>query len=108
MATRQIPRKVQAEVKEFIERIKKDDLEIMGVYVYGSYAKGTAGKWSDIDVAIISPSFSNIYDATQYLWSKRPSDEGLTIEPIGFDPTTFNESLSPLIGEIKNTGIKFQ
>jgi predicted nucleotidyltransferase len=28
------------------------------VYLFGSHARGIAGRWSDIDVAIISPDFA--------------------------------------------------
>ncbi len=106
MAGKKIPAKIQNEIKDYIDTLKKANLIIKEVYLYGSYAKGNQTQWSDIDLCVISPSFTNIYDATQYLWQKRKKDEGLTIEPVGFDPETFENSYSPLVGEIKNTGVK--
>jgi len=44
-------------IQRFLSNIKKDK-QIYKVYIYGSYAKGIAGKWSDIDLAIVSPDFS--------------------------------------------------
>lgn len=106
MGTRTIPNKVRKEINIYINALKADKIKISGVYLYGSYAKGKQNKWSDIDLCVISQGFKDVYDATQYLWAKRQKDEDLTIEPIGFDPQTFESSYSPLVGEIKKTGLK--
>jgi predicted nucleotidyltransferase len=106
MYTRKISNKVQSEINNYIEALQNDRITISDVYLYGSYAKGTSNKWSDIDLCIVSPDFEDTYVATQYLWKKRLKDFDLTIEPIAFTPQDFNSSYSPLVGEIKKTGIK--
>ena len=57
MAQKRIPEKVKKEVEEYIEALRAEDLPIQAVYLFGSYAKGTAHQWSDIDLCIISPKF---------------------------------------------------
>jgi len=105
MAKKRIPADVMKEINNYIQVLKKNKLPIDKVYLYGSYAKGTPHKWSDIDLCVISPKFKNSWTATQFLWQKRIKDEGLTIEPIGFNPTDFKDKFSPLVTEIKKTGI---
>ncbi|MEK7161329.1 MAG: nucleotidyltransferase domain-containing protein [Patescibacteria group bacterium] len=95
-----------SEVKEYKKILKADNLPITGVYVFGSYAKGSARKGSDIDVAVISPKFKNSWSALGYLYSKLPYGLGWTIEPVGFSPKEFNNKYSSLIYEIKTHGVK--
>ena len=42
---------------ELCNRIK-DHYELDEILLFGSYAKGTANEWSDVDVAVISPSLN--------------------------------------------------
>lgn len=105
MARTRIPKKVAKAIQEYIEVLQKDQITIDQVWLFGSYAKGTQNQWSDIDVCIVSPEFRNPLKATQYLWSKRPHDIGLTIEPIGFTKKDFQQP-SSLTAEIKQTGIQ--
>lgn len=103
--TKKIPKSVIKEITDYINLLQKDNLPIERVVLFGSYAKGTQHTWSDIDLCIISPKFRNSWKATQYLWSKRTNDTGLTIEPVGFSPLDYKNE-SSLIAEIKRTGIQ--
>ncbi|OGQ44561.1 MAG: hypothetical protein A3H42_06190 [Deltaproteobacteria bacterium RIFCSPLOWO2_02_FULL_46_8] len=85
--------------------LHKDRLPIQKVYLFGSYARGNPHRWSDIDLCVVSPRFTDPWKATQYLWSKRTTDRGRTIEPVGFSPKDFQHE-SPLTREIKKTGIE--
>ena len=106
MAKKAIPQKVKKEIKCYLDTLKADKLFIQSVFLFGSQARGTQRKGSDIDLCIISPKFENASDALQYLWSKRKIyDVNYTIEPIGFSPREFREN-SSLISEIKKTGIE--
>ncbi|MBI5138383.1 MAG: nucleotidyltransferase domain-containing protein [Candidatus Vogelbacteria bacterium] len=92
----------------YLNRLKKNqNLKISSAYLFGSYAKGTSGKWSDIDVCVVSPNLKNI-DALVFLWRNLTAEDSQDrIEPIGFDEEEFNEDTpSPIIHEIKKTGIR--
>ena len=105
MVKRKLPQKIITEVSEYKKLLEADNLPIVGIYVFGSHAKGNAGKESDIDVAVISPQFKSPWSALDYLYSKLPYGLGWTIEPVGFSPTDFNSKYSTLVNEIKTYGV---
>ena len=107
MARKSIPKKVINEVNDYIGVLKNDKLPVDRVFIFGSYAKGTPSKWSDIDVCVVSPKFKNSWRAMEYLWSKREiKNPSYVIEPVGFSPKDFNDKLNSLVCEIKNTGVE--
>lgn len=95
---------IEAVVRKYISRVKESK-NVSKVFIYGSYAKGTADKWSDIDIAIISPDFSNdLFDERVALMqlALRIDDR---IEPSPFRPEDFHVD-NPLVNEIRNSGIE--
>lgn len=106
MVKKELPEKIISEVNEYRKILEADNLPIENIYVFGSYAKGTPGKWSDIDVAVISPKFKDAWDAITYLRNKIPYGKGWMIEPLGFSPVDFTDKYSSLINEIKTYGVK--
>ncbi len=106
MAKRKLPEKVIKEVKEYRKILKADNLPISAVYVFGSYAKGTPHKWSDIDVCVVSPRFTDAWEALHYLYSKLPYGLGWAIQPVGFSPNDMESKYSSLINEIKTYGVE--
>ncbi len=108
MVKKAVSKKVKKDIDEFVDVLKKDKLPIKQVVLFGSHAKGNQNKWSDIDVCVVSPSFSNALEAMQYLWLKRTSDKTPVIEPVGFSPKDFADDLNPLIHEIKTTGVEIK
>lgn len=98
-----LPKKIKKRVKEYIKALMEDNLPIEKVIVFGSQAKKTAHKWSDIDVCVISPKFKDSFEALHYLLMKSYEVKTL-IEPHPYHPKDFvNED--PLVWEIKKTGI---
>jgi predicted nucleotidyltransferase len=74
------------------------------VYLYGSYAGGTPNDWSDIDVAVISPDFTNRTAANIQL-VHLATDVSSSIEPRAFRPEDFADATpSDFCFEIKRTG----
>lgn len=104
MSQRRIPKKVRKEITAYVKALRQDRLPIQRVVLFGSYAQGMQRKDSDIDLCIVSPKFTNPWKATQYLWSKRLHDDGITIEPVGFSARDF-DTPSPLLEEIERTGV---
>ncbi len=74
-------------------------------YLYGSYSKGTATAWSDIDLAIVSPDFSqNLFeDQIRLLRLAAQIDDRIEARP--FTPDRFNMN-EPLVYEILQSGLK--
>lgn len=109
MVKKAIPKKVKKEIEKYVKVLKADNLPISKVILFGSYAKGTQNKWSDIDLCIISPKFKDAFKTMQYLWIRREiKDVNYAIEPVGFSPKDFNNEYDSLIHEIKTTGTQVQ
>ena len=92
-------------VKEYIAELKKRRIHILRVYLYGSYAKKVNKTNSDIDVAVISDSFSDDWFENMKLLLKLRRKVDLRIEPIPFRPEDFNPS-QPLYHQITREGIQ--
>lgn len=106
MAQRRIPKRVVNAVRQYRKRLEHNAIPVAGVLVYGSYAKRTAHQWSDIDVCVISPVFTDPFDAMALLLKQRSRADVLAgIEPVGFTPSDFRHG-SSLINEIKRTGVR--
>ncbi len=91
-------------INRFIRKLKEEAIRIDAVYLYGSYAKGRQNKWSDIDIALISPDFpEDNFDKTVRL-SIIASKIDSRIETVLFRPEDFVDE-DPLVWEIKKEGV---
>lgn len=54
----EIPDTVAASLRQFLAAVRKQR-RVEAAYLYGSQTRGTATEWSDIDVAVVSPDFSD-------------------------------------------------
>ena len=106
MAKKRLPKKVITQVKEYKKILQADKLPMQGVYIFGSHAKGTQNKWSDIDVCVISPKFRNSWHGLTYLMKRVPDGLDWLIEPHGLSPKEFANKYSTLASEVKEHGIK--
>lgn len=105
MSKKRISKQLKQSIQEYIELLKNDKLPIQNVVLFGSYAKGTQNPWSDVDLCVVSPAFKDSWQTTQYLWRKIPRNSKFILEPVGYTPEDFKDE-SPLISQIKKTGIK--
>ena len=91
-------------IQIFLREVGKK-YSIIGAYIYGSFAKGTSHKWSDIDLAIISPDFSDdLFEDRLYLMRLAISIDD-RIEPRPFRKESFNRN-DPLVDEILKNGLQ--
>jgi len=100
--------KVEAKkiVKEYAGKLREKNYPFSAVYLFGSYAKGKAHKWSDIDVAVVSDKMKRNRDKNRFLlWHIRREVDSM-IEPHGFTVKDFEDECDPMVYEIKKTGIK--
>lgn len=92
-------------VTYFLDEVRKK-YSIDRAYLYGSFAKGTSNKWSDIDIAIISPDFSDdLFEERLNLMQLAASIDD-RIEPKPFKRELFVRN-DPLVDEIQKNGIQF-
>jgi predicted nucleotidyltransferase len=79
-------------------------VEVERMVLFGSYAKGNVGPYSDVDIALWSPQFTGYglkdLNVFQPLLRKYPMLDIKTF-PSG---TTYQDD--PFIGEIENTGLE--
>jgi predicted nucleotidyltransferase len=109
MAKKRIPEKINKTARGYAVRLSKQKkLSIKKVIIFGSYVKGGQRKWSDIDVCIISPKFTDNIGTLDYLWRFRNDEEvRIGLEPVGFSVEDFKKG-GPLIREITKTGIEIK
>lgn len=91
-------------IRKFITSLQEEGIRVDSAYLYGSYASGTETRWSDIDVAIISPDISHDRFEERIRLSKLASRIDTRIEPMPFTADTFVEE-NPIVWEIKRKGI---
>ena len=98
------------EISEIAKKYADDVRNVMSVdraVLFGSYAKGTAGEQSDIDVCFFLPSFNGkrrmdiIYDLLKI---SDMSYKGVYFEPIAF-PSSEIARGNPFVKEVLSTGL---
>lgn len=80
------------------------ELDVRKAYIFGSYAKGTQRKESDIDIAVVFGHMDDFFEMQMELFRRRRNID-LRIEPHPFDMDDFSEN-NPIAAEIMNTGIE--
>ncbi len=73
--------KVMSIAKAYADSVRHV-LPVKDVYLYGSYARGTAGKYSDIDIAVIVDELPEDYLGTLKLLWRLTRGECVDIEPV--------------------------
>jgi predicted nucleotidyltransferase len=91
-------------IRQFLSRLSAQGIRVKSAYLYGSYARGTETKWSDIDVAIVSPDISDDRLEERFRLVKTSAVIDSRIEPVPFNAKTFVDE-DPLVWEIKKEGI---
>lgn len=94
-------------VERFLQIVKTAGVKIDRAILFGSYAKGSAGKWSDIDIAIVSQDFSgtSFYDNKMLIPFLLKVD--FRIEVHTFRPEDFNED-NLFVKEIIKNGVEIK
>jgi len=100
-----IPESIQKVIEAYIISLSKQ-IPIKKVVLFGSYAKGTTHKYSDVDIAIFSDYFKDMsrVDGIQFLLMSAV-DYDIDIEPQPFTMEDYEEPVG-LVTEILRTGIE--
>ena len=91
--------------RQLLDVLAVQGLQILAAYLYGSYAVGNPHQDSDIDVAIVSPDFSDAHIDDWVRLNVPASHIDARMEVVGFRPEQFRDE-HPLVWEIKTKGIK--
>lgn len=92
-------------VKLFIKKLNDSGVPVDSAYLFGSYAKGSAGKNSDIDVCVVSSVFGKDYIKEMVNLRKISLGIDSRIEPVPFSLNDINDPYSSLASEITKNGI---
>lgn len=102
-------KKVNQEIVDIIDRyiaVVKENYNIVAIILFGSYAKGTEHKDSDIDIAVITDDIkTDIFDEEVRLMILRKGID-YRIEPHIITVADYENDETPFVVEVKNTGIK--
>jgi len=80
------------------------EVRVTKVILFGSYVSGMARKWSDIDMAIISPKFSGVplWRRQELLATLLPKAD-VRLSPLAYSPEELSKP-TPFLREIIRTG----
>lgn len=94
------------EIKSLLELIRRAGISISSAYLFGSYASGKAGPWSDIDVALVSNEFTGVRfkDVVRLISILETYNNFIEFHP--FRKVDFNARKDLFVKEIQDTGIK--
>lgn len=102
-----VDREIRDRIKEFVKELKRQKIKVTRVILYGSRVSGKAHKDSDIDVAVVSPSFGkDSYNEGSRLFEIAGKVDP-RIEPVAVSEKSYkNDTWIPLIYEIRTKGIE--
>jgi predicted nucleotidyltransferase len=77
------------DIKNYVEELNRHGINVQKTYLFGSWVRGGVREDSDIDVALISESFSGdrFYDRRKIVPFRRKIN--INIEPMPFNRETF-------------------
>ncbi len=104
MVEKSINTGIMESIQKYIEKIS-EHYKIEAIILFGSYAKGTENEDSDIDIAVISDDFEDIYDCMAVLMGMT-WDIDARIEPHPITTEDFEKVSNPFVKEVVDTGIK--
>ena len=100
-----IPNQVQRIISQYLALLKAHGFQIQDAILFGSYARGSAGQESDIDLALVSNEFEGVRFTDKNKIRKLTISTSLDLEVLPFNPRDFTPS-DPLVKEILDTGIR--
>lgn len=84
--------------------LESANINVTHLILFGSQAKGTARYGSDIDLAVVSPSFGKNRHQERLKLMRLCDRQTIEIEPHPFHPNDLKERWSTIANEIKTHG----
>lgn len=103
----EIPIEIMNIINQFLIEAENDNIPIKEAILFGSYAKGIANKYSDIDLAVVSEKFEGIRLFDNIKLDKAVLKTSYDLETHPFRPEDFNED-NPFVKEILKEGIRIR
>ena len=104
-----VEKEIVKKIEEFVKALKRDNINVAKVILYGSRASGKAHEYSDIDVAIVSPDFGKDRFEEGVRLFKIACEIDSLIEPIPISLESYEkDTWVPLIYEIRVNGIELE
>lgn len=97
--------KIAKIVSNYVSEVVKSGIPVNSAYLFGSYAKNTANKFSDIDICVISSEFGDDYFEDSLKLKNIANKVDYRIEPVPFAVNDMSDKYSTLASEIKKYGI---
>ena len=100
--------KVNKIIPEIIAELKSKYPDFKGLYLFGSYARGEANEYSDIDLALVFDREidwrfeGNIFDKIDF-----EIEHNLFFDTHVFDWSKFKNSRMPIIQQIQKEGVLY-
>jgi uncharacterized protein len=92
-------------VQNFAKEIKKQDIHLRKIILFGSHAHGKAHAYSDVDIAIVADEFVSVsFEDIKYFIDVTIQKSYFSFEYHTFSTADFEEG-NPFIDEIQRTGI---
>ncbi|OGP59024.1 MAG: hypothetical protein A2V67_08440 [Deltaproteobacteria bacterium RBG_13_61_14] len=94
-------------IREFLNMLRHQDIRVDQAYWFGSRAQGQGTRYSDLDVAVISPDLSGnrFRDSLRIIEATPEAEAHIEVHP--FRPEDFTED-DPFAAEIMRTGIRIE
>lgn len=101
----QVADSIKQTILRYVEELERQNVRIQRAILFGSYAKGTDNKWSDIDVALVSPNFDGDRFDDRKKIARVTLDVDYHISPLPFRPEDFDPT-NLFVKHIIETGIQ--
>jgi predicted nucleotidyltransferase len=104
----QAGQKIKSIISKYISNLEALGISVQKVILFGSQAKGTYNKESDIDIAIISREFEKmgLWKKAKYL-GRAARGIPYPIEALGFSPSQLKKiEQGTILDEIKRRGVE--
>jgi predicted nucleotidyltransferase len=104
----EIPKKIKETIEDYVRNINSE-IPVKKALLFGSYAKGTFTKDSDIDIAIFSDFFKGMkrVDGIKYLLRKTIKYPHVDLQPVPFTYLDYLEN-DGFAAEVLNSGIEIK
>lgn len=98
--------KALSKAKKFVSLLNSNGFEVFEAYLFGSAAENRMNEDSDIDIAVVSNSFSGMpfYDRLKISKYRRAVDLQIEVHPFSLEEIT--KDPPPFFVDIKKKGIR--